>query len=146
MLNGYDRAHWQELKGCVVYSNRSFDWHWDSSVLSKFSLSVPLILVAKYLRAWATVTVRVTVRGEGKMERTRREQYALCAVASPPSTHLGWLANKVCICDGQRSSEIFCGKSSTKHFPTLLSSAAQRLLLKCRTVCAERWCGGVVPR
>jgi hypothetical protein len=44
----------------------------------------------------------VTVRGEGKMERARGEQYALFAIASPLSPF--------CISNGQRSSEISCDK------------------------------------
>jgi hypothetical protein len=43
----------------------------------------------------------VTVKGEGKMERAREEQDALCAVASPPSLppslYLGWLQSPRCV-------------------------------------------------
>jgi hypothetical protein len=44
------------------------------------------------------------------MERARGEQDASCAIASPPSPYLGWLTINMCICNGQQSSEIFCGK------------------------------------
>jgi hypothetical protein len=50
---------------------------------------------------------------EGKMERARGEKDTLCAVASPPSPYLGWLANDACIC--QWSSEI----SFRSHKPQL---------------------------
>jgi hypothetical protein len=46
---------------------------------------------------------RGTEDGEGK-----GEQDAFCAIASPPSSYLGWLATNMCICNGQRSSDIFC--------------------------------------
>jgi hypothetical protein len=52
----------------------------------------------------------VTERGEGKIERARGEQDALCAIASPPSPYFGWLASNMYICNGQRSSEISCDK------------------------------------
>jgi hypothetical protein len=42
----------------------------------------------------------------------RGEQDALCAIVSPPSLQLGRLAINVCICNGQRSSEISCDKYS----------------------------------
>jgi hypothetical protein len=48
----------------------------------------------------------VTVNGKGQ----GGEQDTLCAIASPPYPYLGWLATNVCICDGQRSSEISCDK------------------------------------
>jgi hypothetical protein len=44
------------------------------------------------------------------MERARGEQDTLCAIASPLSPYLGWLADSVCVCNGQQSSEIFCDK------------------------------------
>jgi hypothetical protein len=53
---------------------------------------------------------------EAKLEKSREEQEALCAVASPPSPYLGslagWLAVNMCICNGQRSSDISCGKQT----------------------------------
>jgi hypothetical protein len=52
----------------------------------------------------------VTVRGEGKMEGARGEKDASCAIASPPSAYHGWQTANVCICNGQRSSEISCDK------------------------------------
>jgi hypothetical protein len=52
----------------------------------------------------------VTLRGEGKLERARGEQDTLCAVASPPSPYLSWLATNVCICNSQQNSEISCDK------------------------------------
>jgi hypothetical protein len=52
----------------------------------------------------------VTVRGERKRGRARVEQDVLCAIVSPPSPYLDWLAANVCICNGQRSSEISCDK------------------------------------
>jgi hypothetical protein len=39
----------------------------------------------------------ITVRGEWKMERARGEKDAFCAVTSPPSPYLVWLAANVCI-------------------------------------------------
>jgi hypothetical protein len=52
----------------------------------------------------------IIVRGERKMERARGEQDALYTITFPLSPYLGWLATSVCICNGQRSSEISCDK------------------------------------
>jgi hypothetical protein len=41
-------------------------------------------------------------------ENGKGGQDVLCAIASPPSPYLGWLAANVCICNCQRSSEISC--------------------------------------
>jgi hypothetical protein len=48
--------------------------------------------------------------GEEKMAMAMSEQDAFCAIASPPTPNLGWLANNVCICNGPRSSDISCDK------------------------------------
>jgi hypothetical protein len=57
------------------------------------------------------------------MESTKREQDALCAIASPPSPYLCWLATNVNICNGQRSSEIFCDKCTTADTGTFTLDA-----------------------
>jgi hypothetical protein len=67
----------------------------------------------------------VTVRGEGKLERGKQD--ALCDIASPPSSYHGWLATNACICNGQRSSKIFCGTYTAvvEEMPPLLNSRRQ---------------------
>jgi hypothetical protein len=54
-----------------------------------------------------------TVRGEKEIERARWEHDALCAIGSPLSPHLGWLADSEReFCNGQQSSEISCDECS----------------------------------
>jgi hypothetical protein len=43
------------------------------------------------------------------------EQDALCAIAYPLFPSHGWLATNMCICNGQRSSEISCEKYNNKN-------------------------------
>jgi hypothetical protein len=58
----------------------------------------------------------VTVKGDGKLERAMGYQDGLCAVAFPPSLFLSWLATDVCICNGERSSELCCDKETDGSF------------------------------
>jgi hypothetical protein len=54
------------------------------------------------------------LRGEGKIERARGGQDTLRDIASSFCLYFGWLATKVCVCSGQRSSEISCDKCSLR--------------------------------
>jgi hypothetical protein len=61
-----------------------------------------------------------------KTESARRQQDALITSTSPPSPHLDWLARNACICNGQRSSEISCGRYNCLDFYTESNSFAYR--------------------
>jgi hypothetical protein len=54
--------------------------------------------------------LRHSKRGREDGEVKMRGQHASCCVTSPLSQCLGPLAMNVCICNGQRSSEIPCDK------------------------------------
>jgi hypothetical protein len=55
--------------------------------------------------------LRNSKRGRWKGQRGDKTPYAL----SLPSLYFGWLDANVCICNGQRSSEISCDKYSPKY-------------------------------
>jgi hypothetical protein len=56
----------------------------------------------------------VTGRGKVRWKGQGGELNALCAIASPSSPYLGWLATCVRFCNSQRSSEISCDKFQGK--------------------------------